>query len=297
MGKFKLSQDLQHFYRNLRLKTYFGLQQDLTRNRIPTTVENPIPELSHFLHILKQFPTTPPGCLLVTFNVKSLYTSIKHDLGIKAVGDLLEHSAFSINSRHLCFNLVSLILHENYFLFGDQFYLQTQGTAMGANVAPAYANIYMDSFEYNYVYENILFKTHNLCWFCYIDDMFCIWMGPYDTLVTFTEHLNSIRPELQFTLNYSLTHISFLDTLVTREPSGQLSTDIISKPTDSNSLLTFHSCHPSSIKHSLPSSQFKRVTCIVSNPSLLPGHVDKISLKFAARHYPKNLLDRENCWP
>ncbi|CAJ0963058.1 unnamed protein product [Ranitomeya imitator] len=44
--KFKLSQDLQHFFRNLRLKTHFGLLQDPSHNRIPTSVGDPIPALS-----------------------------------------------------------------------------------------------------------------------------------------------------------------------------------------------------------------------------------------------------------
>ncbi|XP_077125312.1 uncharacterized protein LOC143782087 [Ranitomeya variabilis] len=250
-------------------------------------------DTGHFLQILKQFATTPPDCILVTFDVKSLYTSIKHDLGIAAVGDLLEQSAFSHHSKQFCIDLLSLILRNNFFLFGDQYYLQTQGTAMGANVAPAYANTYMDSFEKEYVYNNLLFRSHSLCWLRYIDDVFCLWTGPLDSLMAFSEQLNSVRAELQFTLNFSTSQISFLDTMIIRSPTGKLSTDLFSKPTDTNSLLHYQSCHPLSTKNSLPRSQFKRVARIVSNSDVLPTRLDNMSLKFAARHYPSSLLAKE----
>ncbi|CAJ0941160.1 unnamed protein product [Ranitomeya imitator] len=179
------------------------------------------------------------------------------------------------------------------FFFGDQYYLQTQGTAMGANVALAYANIYMDNYENAYVYNNTLFRTYSQCWLRFIDDIFCLWTGPHDTLLRFTEYLNSIRPELQFTLNSNPMQIPFLDTLVIREPNGFLATDIFSKPTDSNSLLHYQSCHPISTKHSLPRSQFKRVARIVSKPSLLPERLEEMSHKFMARNYPKSLLNED----
>ncbi|CAJ0940384.1 unnamed protein product [Ranitomeya imitator] len=247
----------------------------------------------HFLQTLRQFSPTPTGSTLVTFDVCSLYTSIKHDLGLKAVADLLQQCNFTDDSRQFCLELLSLILQNNFFLFGDQYYLQTQGTAMGANVALAYANIYMDNYENAYVYNNTLFRTYSQCWLRFIDDIFCLWTGPHDTLLRFTEYLNSIRPELQFTLNSNPMQIPFLDTLVIREPNGFLATDIFSKPTDSNSLLHYQSCHPISTKHSLPRSQFKRVARIVSKPSLLPERLEEMSHKFMARNYPKSLLNED----
>ncbi|CAJ0954321.1 unnamed protein product [Ranitomeya imitator] len=173
----------------------------------------------HFFQTLKQFSTTPTECLLVTFDVKSLYTSIKHDLGIRAVGNWRVTCKYRLFEKVMSRSSIP-ILHNNYFLLGDQYYMQTRGTAMGANVAPAYANIYMDAFEHSYVYENSLFKTYSLCWLRYIDNIFGLWAGPHHSLVTFTELLNSIRPELQFTLNCDPTQIAFLNTLVTRVPKG-----------------------------------------------------------------------------
>ncbi|XP_073412618.1 uncharacterized protein [Dendrobates tinctorius] len=257
------------------------------------TTKSFVLDTGHFLSFIRQIDNIPPECLLVTLDFQSLYTSIDHDLGISATKTLLESSDLSHNSIHLCIDLLSIILKENFFLFGDQFYLQCRGTAMGANVAPAYANAYMNDFECSYVYNNTLFKTYSQCWLRYIDNIFCLWLGTLEDLLSFTEHLNSIRPELQFTLNCNSSQISFLDTLVIKSCTGTLSTDLYVKPTDSNNLLHYTSCHPASTKDSLPRSQFTRVTRIVTDPTLAPIRLNEMSDKFKVRHYPTKLLESE----
>ncbi|CAJ0935608.1 unnamed protein product [Ranitomeya imitator] len=113
-------------------------------------------------------------------------------------------------------------------------------------MAPAYANLYMDTFENQYVYNNTLFKSHSKCWLRYIDDVFCLWDGPTDTFALFVSQINGVRPELQFTPKCDIKTVPFLDTLVIKNNQGGLDTDIYTKPTDSNNLLLFSSCHPKS---------------------------------------------------
>ncbi|CAJ0956533.1 unnamed protein product [Ranitomeya imitator] len=161
-------------------------------------------------------------------------------------------------------------------------------------MAPAYANIYMDNFEQSYVYPNTLFQQHSKCWLRFIDDVFfCIWGGSVEDLLSFTRVLNSIRSELQFTLNWHMTQISFLDTLVIKNDRGTLSTDIFTKPTDTNNLLHYTSCHPSSTQNSLPRSQFARIKRIVSDTNLVPIRLDEMANTFRNRHYPQELLNKE----
>ncbi|CAJ0968628.1 unnamed protein product [Ranitomeya imitator] len=162
-------------------------------------------------------------------------------------------------------------------------------------MAPAYANIYMDNFERSHVYTNTLFQQFSKCWLRFSDDIFCLWVGSPEDLFSFTEALNSIRPELQFTLNWHMTQISFLDTLVIKNSMGTLSTDIcgFTKPTDTNNLLHYTSCHPASTKNSLPRSQFARIKRIVSDRSLVPTRLDEMANKFRNRRYPQELLTKE----
>ncbi|CAJ0949979.1 unnamed protein product [Ranitomeya imitator] len=164
---------------------------------------------------------------------------------------------------------------------------------MGANMAPAYANIYMDNFEQTHVYTNALFQQNSKCWLRFIDDIFCLWAGTPEDLLSFTDTLNSIRPELQFTLNWHMKQISFLDTLLIKNERGTLSTDIFTKPTDTNNLLHYTSCHPSSTKNSLPRSQFSRIRRIVSDTNLIPTRLEEMAQKFKNRQYPRELLTKE----
>ncbi|CAJ0915594.1 unnamed protein product [Ranitomeya imitator] len=87
---------------------------------------------------------------------------------------------------------------------------------MGSHVAPAYANAYMNELEVKYIFNNSLFLQYAKCYHRYIDDIFCVWSGSLDSLKTFHEYLNSIIPELSFTIQYNMKEIPFLDTLVLR---------------------------------------------------------------------------------
>ncbi|CAJ0967981.1 unnamed protein product [Ranitomeya imitator] len=102
----------------------------------------------------------------------------------------------------------------------------------------------MNSFEETFVYTDDRYKQYVKHYLRYIDDIFFIWTGPADILQTFHQTLNSIYPELQFTIQYDTNRISFLDTLILKDIEGHLSTDLYSKPTDCNSLLHYSSSHP-----------------------------------------------------
>ncbi|CAJ0957842.1 unnamed protein product [Ranitomeya imitator] len=247
-------------------------------------------DTGHFLHSISQFTNISSDCFLVTFDVKSLYTSIEHDLGITAVRKLLQSSNLNTNSTQLCLDLLSIVLRENYFLFGDQFYSQICGTAMGANVAPAYANAYLDDFEQSHVYSNTLFQQYSKCWFRFIDDIFCLWMG----LIVLHGFPHLYQTTITIHTELAMAQISFLDTLVIKNEKGTLSTDIFTKPTDTNNLLHFTSCHPSFTENSLPCSQFTRITRIVSDTDLIPICLEEMADKFKNRQYPQQLLLRES---
>ncbi|CAJ0921418.1 unnamed protein product, partial [Ranitomeya imitator] len=89
-------------------------------------------------------------------------------------------------------------------------------TAMGANMAPAYANIVMSVLEEDLVYVSHHF-SYVAAWRRYIDDVFLIWIGTKDSLLEFHEYLNTIDETIKFTLVYSDTSIQFLDVNVQME--------------------------------------------------------------------------------
>ncbi|KAM4017573.1 uncharacterized protein ACNLHF_007193 isoform 1-T3 [Anomaloglossus baeobatrachus] len=164
---------------------------------------------------------------------------------------------------------------------------------MGSNVAPAYANLFMDYFEGRFVYSYPAFDELAFLWARYIDDIFCIWQGDLESLLLFDDHINKVWPELKFTLNHHQEEISFLDTYIKKDTMGNLSSDLFRKPTDRNCMLLYSSCHPKSTKNSLPRSQFARVTRIVSDENTREQRLEEMSNRFIERNYPITLLKTE----
>lgn len=235
--------------------------------------------------------TIPPQAILGSFDIVSLYTSIEHVYGLEAVRMALVKSQFDDHSREFVLQLLEIVLECNYFMFQQRFYLQLRGTAMGANMAPTYANIFVTMLEERYVYVSH-HANHLLAWWRYIDDIFFVWTGSESQLVAFHEFLNLMNPSIKFTLSTSTTSISFLDTEVVLS-EGRLLSKLYVKPTDKNTLLRYESAHPRRMVNSLPHSQLLRVKKIVSVPTVLEETLKGMGDKFIQRGYPKSLVQNQ----
>ncbi|CAJ0966487.1 unnamed protein product, partial [Ranitomeya imitator] len=149
----------------------------ITLDRILTpllqNISSYLKDTTDFLSKLHAITPVASGCTLVTLDVNSLYTCINHQRGVEAVQWFLtKYTDFSPDQLQFCVDLLVLVLNKNFFLFGDQYYIQKTGTAMGSNMAPPYANIFMASFEETYVYTHSLFQKYSIYWKRYIDDVF-----------------------------------------------------------------------------------------------------------------------------
>ncbi|CAJ0947396.1 unnamed protein product, partial [Ranitomeya imitator] len=200
----------------------------------------------------------PKGCTLVTMDVNSLYTSIEHQMGLEA------------------------------------FFFQIKGTAMGSNVAPPYANIFMDYFETSFMYPHLLFSAHIVYWKRFIDDIFFVWTGNSEDLSSSIVTLIHLSRFLSFTIHSDQHSVNFLDTTITITPDGMLESDLYVKTTDRNSLLLYTSSHPSHIKKALPKSQHDRINRIVSDPETRARCHWEMDNKFRNRGYPNKILDSTN---
>ena len=85
-------------------------------------------------------------------DVTSLYTNIPLDEGIKCIKDLIDSKRQnSLPSNGNVVRMLELVLKCNNFMFNNDHYLQINGTAMGTQVAPTYANLFMDSLEEKFI--------------------------------------------------------------------------------------------------------------------------------------------------
>ena len=121
---------------------------------IPSYIE----DTNDFVNKVNNFPVLP-NSLLVTMDVKSLYTTIPNNEGIASVKKKYDHYRKKTIPTKIITTFLALILTLNNFIFNSKFYLQIKGCAMGTICAPSYANIFMPEFEEKYIYPLIKNKT------------------------------------------------------------------------------------------------------------------------------------------
>ncbi|CAJ0967928.1 unnamed protein product [Ranitomeya imitator] len=182
---------------------------------------------------------------LVSLDVESLYTSIQHKDGMRAVRMFLTMSNYDVGLSNFLMSLLGFALEHNYFLFKNTVYLQKQGTAMGAAFAPSYANLFLGAWERQIFFTNPIADIEKvLFWARFIDDVLMIWQGTEEELLSFVSLLNTNEINVRLTCKRSQTQIEFLDILIRKGESNVLETDVYRKETAVNSLLHASSSHP-----------------------------------------------------
>ena len=212
----------------------------------------------------------PENSFLVTMDVSSLYTNIDHEEGAEACFKKLEERKNKSIPSIVIKNLILMILKSNAFRFGNEYYRQITGTAMGTPMAPNYANLFMDKFEQKLL-RDYSQKTglSSLVWFRFIDDIFFIWTGNKDSLdhfISFPQNYSkfkNMKSKINFEIHLSTNEVHFFDVTVSLN-HGKLRTTLFNKPADSHFYLNTSSCHPSHIVKNIPKRQFIRLRRICS---------------------------------
>ena len=122
----------------------------------------------------------PPGAKLFTCDANAMYNNIDTEHAIEVITWWLN----DLNAQHrlpqdfpleAILEAMTVIMKNNIFEFGDCYFLQLLGTAMGTSAAVMWATIY---YGYHEVHTLIPNHGHNLFYFKrFIDDMFGIWTG------------------------------------------------------------------------------------------------------------------------
>ena len=122
----------------------------------------------------------PPGAKLFTCDANAMYNNIDTDHAIEVItwwlNDLNEQNKLPHDfPLEAILEAMEIIMKNNIFEFGDCYFLQLLGTAMGTSAAVMWATIY---YAYHEVHTLIPNHGHNLFYFKrFIDDMFGIWTG------------------------------------------------------------------------------------------------------------------------
>lgn len=149
---------------------------------------------------------------LFSIDFESLYTSIRLD-------DLYEYLDKHAHLLKVDIEAIKFIFKNNNFIFGKDIFKQIDGIAMGTNVAPVLANIYLEH-KFDVFVRAICNFSKYYCRF--IDDCFGIHKG---TLVDFENiigDLNMIIAPMRITYVIDFNTIDFLDLTIFRGKDSKI---------------------------------------------------------------------------
>lgn len=114
-------------------------------------------DLMHLMDKLNQW-VFPDRTLLVSLDIKSLYTNTDPEVGVRAITYILDKQQDS-NWMHysILVDLLAFVLKHNYLAFDRQFYKQTSGIVMGALCTLSYENLFLRWWEETHVYQKLSF--------------------------------------------------------------------------------------------------------------------------------------------
>ncbi|TWW67534.1 hypothetical protein D4764_02G0005750 [Takifugu flavidus] len=169
-----------HTNPNIQLDSYPGPLSTLHPSYIKDTY--------HFISTIQPM-AVPTHSILFTLDIDSLYTNIDTTLGLQALHRIFNQHPDPTRPDKELLQLIELCLKNNDFLFNQQYYLQTHGTAMGQRFAPSYANLYMSEWEREALSKCPL---RPILYLRYLDDVFGIWTYTIPQFMEFINTLNTI---------------------------------------------------------------------------------------------------------
>ena len=144
--------------------------------------------------------TFPPTTIILTGDVNSLYPSIDLTDGLVAIREALTKFAYLPSDQiNFIIDLLEWVLMNNYLTFGDTFWLQIKGTAMGTPVAVTFANIYLSILEHELLLKlpnesaSVLNISSFLLYKRYIDDIVAFFPDK-ESALEFAKVFNLLRP-------------------------------------------------------------------------------------------------------
>lgn len=263
------------------------LLQPLTR-RIPTILT----DSNSLIRDLEKH-NFDPDIILITADVSSLYTEIKIDIGIAFVAQLLRENPdlYPAEKSAYIVSLLRLVMKGNYLRYGDKFYHQIKGTAMGTPVAPIFANIFMYLLE-----RKVLDKYGDSIVYYkrYLDDIFLICKKEKKEEIMTS--LQSMEKNIKLEFVVSDDSATFLDLFFYKgerfHATGMLDFKIHQKALNKYLYLPHGSYHTDSSKKGFIKAELQRY---IRSSSSIENYIEMKKVFFARlrnRGYPSDFITK-----
>jgi hypothetical protein len=195
----------------------------------------------------KAFPNgLPPNARLFSVDAVSMYSNIDTAHGLDVIAQWLRLYKAELPENYpgdMLNAALKLVMSDNIFQFGDTFWRQLRGTAMGTSTAVHYANLYVGLLEVTRLL--IKFKKQLLFYRRFIDDGIGVWLCN-DPLVwqDFLKCLNTWG-SLKWTSDGLTNEIIFMDLTIRIDPfSNRLTYETFQKAMNLYLYIPPNSAHP-----------------------------------------------------
>ena len=242
----------------------------------------------------------PVGSIVFSIDVTNLYGNIPYQEAIECARRLLDLHHNDINMYGLTIQdvirLLNHCLSNNFLRFGDKYFRQTNGIAMGSRVAPPLAIIFMGSLEHTFN-ENASLTPD--IYMRYIDDVLGVWTHGPASLQQYFRHVNNAHPSIKFTIESTedAPSLPFLDTKITVEPSGKYTTELYIKPMSAGIILHADSAQPWKTKRAVLHSQIRRAINLSSDDNACQRSIQTVKELFSNNGYSTKTINKaiEHC--
>jgi hypothetical protein len=199
-----------------------------------------------------------------------MYTNIDTTTGLKSVEDFILTNYNQLPTdfpTELFLRILQLVMDNNIFSFGDSYWLQLSGTAMGTPVACAYATVSFGQYENTTILPK--FSSNLLYYKRYIDNIFGIWLPPANnkdsTWTSLTETINNWG-SLKWITERPSSKTVFLDLNIYIQQS-RIMTSTFQKKLNLYLYIPPHSAHPPSCLKGLINGELLRYWTQNPNPN------------------------------
>ena len=274
----------------------YGVGKWLDRQLQPFVKE--LPTYLSSSHVLKKHLDRMNGlprlsqCSLFTGDIVAMYPSIEINHAFATIAAHLDlHDDCTYEQEQAILSALHLVMKRNCFCFGDTYWQQTDGTAMGTPPAPSFASLYYGIFELELYLEfsESLFYLKR-----YIDDQFGIWVHHPDPVID-RERWESFQARQQSfcSLNWVFSSLSkrvnFLDLTIHLEAPA-LFTTLYEKPSNLHLFIPWNSAHAPAVRSSVVISDVFRTLDLTSRRSDQLLTLRQHFKRFLARGFPLRFL-------
>jgi hypothetical protein len=241
--------------------------------------------------------TVVPTVRFFTCDAVSMYTNIDTPHAMRVIEHFLLNSpipaAVNVDVPTLM-KALRLVMSHNVFRFGDTYWVQRTGTAMGTPPAPMYATLYFAIHELVVVSE---FRRELPFYGRYIDDVLGLWRpdrllsadADRERFELFQKRLNEFG-QLRWTFSERALSVDFLDLTITILPNGRIDSCLFEKALNLYLYLPPHSNHPPGMARGLIRGMFHRINRLTTDPTKRDSQTRAFFRRLRVRGYDREFL-------